>query len=71
MNELEAAKEKAATTYNAAADYFDHPANSFWARYGRRTIERLGLKSGERGFKTSKSSLKVAPNRQRAQVVDF
>jgi ubiquinone/menaquinone biosynthesis C-methylase UbiE len=48
MNELDAARQKAATTYNAAADYFDHPANSFWARYGQRTIERLELKSGER-----------------------
>lgn len=48
MNELEAARQKAATTYNAAADFFDHPANSFWARYGRGTIERLELKPGER-----------------------
>ena len=48
MNDLETARQKAATTYNAAADFFDHPANSFWARYGRRTIEKLALKSGER-----------------------
>lgn len=48
MSELEEAKKKAATTYNAASDYYDHPANTFWARYGRRTVERLGLATGER-----------------------
>jgi len=48
MNELEIARQKAATTYNAAADFFDHPANTFWARFGRRTIEYLGLKAGDR-----------------------
>ena len=48
MSELEVAKQKAATTYNAAADFYDHPANTFWGRYGRRTVERLGLHEGER-----------------------
>ena len=48
MSELEDARKKAATTYNAASDYYDHPANTFWGRYGRRTVERLGLASGER-----------------------
>src|ERR1700752_5245724 len=48
MSELEDAKKKAATTYNAASDYYDHPANTFWERYGRRTVERLGLAPGER-----------------------
>ena len=48
MDELEIARQKAATTYNAAADFFDHPANTFWARFGRRTIERLKLTAGER-----------------------
>src|SRR6516225_5283124 len=33
-------------TYNAAADYYDHPAVSFWDRYGRRTVGRLPLVSG-------------------------
>src|SRR4029453_11580492 len=47
MSELEAAKKKAATTYNAAADFYDHPANTFWERYGRRTVERLGLTAGQ------------------------
>jgi ubiquinone/menaquinone biosynthesis C-methylase UbiE len=42
------AKKKAAATYNAASDSYDHPANSFWERYGRRTVERLQLRSGAR-----------------------
>ena len=33
-------------TYNAAADHYDHPAVSFWDRYGRRTVERLSLLPG-------------------------
>src|SRR5215211_5997139 len=48
MGELENARKKAATTYNAAADFYDHPANTFWERYGRRTVERLGLTPGQR-----------------------
>jgi len=49
LNERTGSREKkAATTYNAAADFYDHPVNTFWGRYGRRTIERLGLKGGER-----------------------
>ena len=48
MSELETAKKKAATTYNAAADFYDHPANTFWERYGRRTVEQLGLSAGHR-----------------------
>ncbi len=47
MGELEEAKTKAAAAYNAAADYFDHPVSSFWHRFGRRTVERLGLRAGE------------------------
>ena len=42
----EDAKTKAANTYNAASDHYDHPANSFWERFGRRTITRLNLKPG-------------------------
>src|SRR5262245_33982111 len=41
------AKTKAAATYNATADSYDHPANSFWARFGRRTVERLDLRDGQ------------------------
>ena len=46
MTTPEEAKAKAAATYNAAADSFDDPANSFWDRFGRETIERLGLQPG-------------------------
>jgi ubiquinone/menaquinone biosynthesis C-methylase UbiE len=42
----EEARERAKRTYNAAADAFDDPANSFWERFGRRTIERLLLREG-------------------------
>jgi ubiquinone/menaquinone biosynthesis C-methylase UbiE len=38
------AKVRAASTYNAAADYFDAPALSFWDRIGLRTVERMSLK---------------------------
>ena len=48
MSTLEEAKNKAAATYNAASDHYDHPANTFWERYGRRTIERLQLQDGAR-----------------------
>lgn len=40
------AKLKAAATYNAAADHFDDEPLGFWARIGRRTVERLALSSG-------------------------
>jgi ubiquinone/menaquinone biosynthesis C-methylase UbiE len=46
MSQLGEAQARAAATYNAAADFYDDPANSFWARFGRRTIERLRLKRG-------------------------
>src|SRR5688572_14226572 len=42
------AKDRAAATYNAAADRFDDPANSFWDRFGRSTIERVQLEPGKR-----------------------
>jgi ubiquinone/menaquinone biosynthesis C-methylase UbiE len=42
----EAAKLKAAATYNAAADHFDDEPLGFWARIGWRTIERLDLPLG-------------------------
>ena len=41
-------RAKAATTYNAAADWYDDPANTFWARFGRSTVERLRPKPGSR-----------------------
>src|SRR5262245_44967363 len=43
MGTPEEAKKRAATTYDAASDSYDHPVNTFWDRYGRRTVERLGL----------------------------
>ena len=41
-------KARAAATYNAAADSYDAPDNSFWDRFGRRTVERLALRPGMR-----------------------
>ena len=43
--ELEEAKKKAAATYNSASDFYDHPANT---RYARETVERLALTQGQR-----------------------
>jgi ubiquinone/menaquinone biosynthesis C-methylase UbiE len=42
------AKTRAATTYNASADAYDDPANSFWSHFGTRTIDRLDLSPGAR-----------------------
>lgn len=42
------ARARAAATYNAASDAYDDPANSFWERFGRSTVTRLGLRRGER-----------------------
>src|SRR5690349_14358409 len=42
------ASARAAATYNATADDFDDPVNSFWDRFGRQTIERISLSPGER-----------------------
>src|SRR6478735_6704545 len=44
----DAARAAAATTYNAAADSYDDPANSFWERFGSETVDRLGLQPGAR-----------------------
>jgi ubiquinone/menaquinone biosynthesis C-methylase UbiE len=40
------AKARAASTYNAAAGFFDAPPLAFWDRIGRRTVERVSLQSG-------------------------
>ncbi len=48
MTTADDAKAKAAATYNAAADFYDDAANSFWGHFGRRTIERLRLQAGAR-----------------------
>jgi ubiquinone/menaquinone biosynthesis C-methylase UbiE len=42
------ARAQAAATYNAAADRYDDPANVFWERFGRATVERLNLAPGSR-----------------------
>lgn len=39
---------KAARTYNSASDSYDDPANSFWERFGRETVDRLALQKGMR-----------------------
>jgi len=44
----DAPRSMAAATYNAAADSYDDPANSFWERFGRETVDRLGLRPGAR-----------------------
>src|ERR1043165_8468135 len=46
MAEMKNAQVKAAAAYNAAADRYDDPANSFWERFGRATIERLRPERG-------------------------
>jgi ubiquinone/menaquinone biosynthesis C-methylase UbiE len=48
MRTEENAKIRAATSYNAASDYYNRPAKSFWDRFGLRTIERLELSPGAR-----------------------
>lgn len=44
------ARARAAATYDAAADFFDHEANSFWERYGAQTVESLQLSPGSRVY---------------------
>ena len=48
MPTTDEARAKATATYNAAADSYDDPQNSFWARFGRSTIDRLNLQPGQR-----------------------
>src|SRR6476646_4632348 len=40
------AKQRAMATYNAAADFYDHPVNTFWEWYGQQTVSRLRLEAG-------------------------
>ena len=42
------AKQRAMSTYNAAADFYNHPVNTFWARYGQQTVCRLQPQPGAR-----------------------
>lgn len=48
MTTLPEAQARAARTYNAAADFYDDPANAFWDRFGRSTVTRLGPAPGAR-----------------------
>ena len=41
-------KARTAAAYNAAADCYDDPANAFWERFGRSTVERLRPAPGSR-----------------------
>jgi ubiquinone/menaquinone biosynthesis C-methylase UbiE len=41
-------KAVSAATYAATADHFDDPALSFWERFGRQTVARIGLRPGDR-----------------------
>ena len=43
---LKKAKEKAAATYDAAAEHFDDEPLSFWDRVGKRTVANLKLHAG-------------------------
>jgi ubiquinone/menaquinone biosynthesis C-methylase UbiE len=46
MSSHDELRNKALTTYNAAADRYDDSDNTFWELFGRRTIARLGLRPG-------------------------
>lgn len=46
MKPLGEAQSRAAATYNAAADAYDDANNTFWDRFGRRTIDRVALQRG-------------------------
>jgi ubiquinone/menaquinone biosynthesis C-methylase UbiE len=44
----EETKERAAFTFNAAADTFDDSALRFWDHFGRKTVDHLSLQTGAR-----------------------
>jgi ubiquinone/menaquinone biosynthesis C-methylase UbiE len=46
LNLDDPAKIKAAAVYNSASDHFDDAPLAFWDVFGRRTVERLALRSG-------------------------
>jgi ubiquinone/menaquinone biosynthesis C-methylase UbiE len=61
---LKKAKEKAAASYNAAADHFDDEPLSFWDLIGKRTVTNLRLQAGAKvldvGCGTGASALPAA-----------
>jgi 2-polyprenyl-3-methyl-5-hydroxy-6-metoxy-1,4-benzoquinol methylase len=44
----EDAKQRAASTYNAAADAFDESPLSLWDYFGKKTVDKLSLATGAR-----------------------
>lgn len=48
MSNKEEMLARAEAVFNAASDYFDAPALSFWNRFGQQTIDRLSLRNGDR-----------------------
>ncbi len=48
METKDPVKVRTATTYNAAADHYEDGPLGFWDRYGKGTIQRLGLAPGAR-----------------------
>ena len=42
------ARTRTALAYNAAADAYDDEVNAYWDRFGRRTVDRLQLRPGDR-----------------------
>lgn len=48
MQSLDDERARAARTYNLASDNYDDPANSFWERFGRGTVDRFQLRPGMR-----------------------
>lgn len=47
LNKQEA-NARAKNVFNAASDYFDAPALSFWNRFGQHTVDRLSLRPDDR-----------------------
>lgn len=48
MSDKEEAIARSQAVFNAASDYFDAPALSFWNLFGQATVDKLFLKGGER-----------------------
>ena len=61
---FDAPAQRAAKTYNAAADFFDAPPLAFWDRHGSRAVELSALSPGEHvldvGCGTGASALPAA-----------
>lgn len=60
---------RTAAVFNAASDFFDAPALSFWNHFGQNTLDRLALRAGDRvldvccgtGASAIPSAVKVGP----------